>query len=192
MGTFHFTLKYDIDLSRCTEIAQRMEDFSIPFGKIIDNWAASNVLKFGAGKGSESSGFSGGALTPSRWEPLTEKYRAAKEKKGFSNWLMVRTGDLMSSLTSRGAFAEFIDAHRAVFGTPLDAEDADKALYNSETRPTVFLSESNRLNIRSELQAYISLGGDYKALLMARAGRLQAMKNESYQMDLAFAEASGG
>ena len=190
MGTFNFKLKYDIDLSRCSEIAARMRDFSIPFGKIIDNWAASNIQKFGEGKGSESSGFSGGALTPARWEPLTEKYRKAKGRKGFSNWLMVRTGDLMSSLINRGGFGEYIDAHRVIFGTPLDAEDADKALYNSETRPTVFLSESNRLNIRSELQAYISLGGDYKALLMARAGKLQAMKNEVYQMDLDFAEAA--
>ena len=169
-----------------------MRDFSIPFSNIVNNWAASNVFKFGAGKGSESSGFSGGPLTPARWEPLTENYRSAKQRRGFTDWLMVRTGELMGALTARGSFSEFIDAHRVIFGTPLDAVDADKALYNSQTRPTVFLSKSNRLNILEELQAYISMGGDYKALLMARAGRLADMKQEVYQMDLAFAEAASG
>ena len=189
MGTFHLQLKYDQDLSRCAEIAERMKDFSIPFGNIIANWTRSNVDKFGAGRGSESSGFSGGALTPARWDPLTEKYRQAKQRRGFADWLMVRTGELMGALTARGGFGEYIDAHRAVFGTPLDASDADKALYNSEKRPTVFLNESDRLNIRAELQDYISMGGDYKAFLMSAAGRLKALKHEVAEMDLNFAEA---
>lgn len=49
MGNFKIKLKYNQDLSRCAEIAERMKDFSIPFDNIISNWAASNVQKFGAG-----------------------------------------------------------------------------------------------------------------------------------------------
>lgn len=189
MGTFKLQLKYDLDLAQVSEIAERVKDFSIPFANIIAEWAKSNEMKFAAGKGSETSGFSGGALTPSRWEPLTVKYQFAKARKGFTNWLMVRTGSLMQALTDVSGFAQFIDAHRVVFGTPLDAEDADKAMYNREKRNTIFLSESDQLMVRRELQNYISFGANYKDFLFARASKLAALRRESAQMDIGFGEA---
>ena len=192
MGPFKLNLKLAMRFDKCAEIAQRMRDFSIPFGEIINEWAAGNVRKFGAGKGSESSGFSGGDLTPARWEPLTEEYRRAKERKGFANWLMVRTGALMDSLCNRGAFSEFMDSHRVIFGVPLDSQAADEALHNSESRPTIFLSGPDRLMIRRNLQQYISMGGTYKDFLWARAGKLGKMQDEAYEMDLNFAEAVNG
>ena len=190
MGTFKLQLKYDLDLATCAEIAQRVRNFSIPFANIIAEWAAGNARKFAAGEGAEIGGASGQDLRPASWTPLSDRYRQAKQRKGFSDWLMVRTGALMESLTSSGGFAQFIDAHRAVFGTPLDAEDADKAMYNSESRPTIFLSEPDRLMIRRELQNYISFGGNYKAFLWARAGRLAVLKHESAEMDMQFREAA--
>ena len=192
MGTFKLQLKYDLDLSQCAEIAQRVRDFSIPFAAIVAEWAKSNVAKFIAGKGSESSGFSGGPLTPARWEPLTENYRRSKERAGFANWLMVRTGNLMQSLTDESNFAQFIDANRVVFGAPLDAEAADAAMYNRDKRNTIFLSETNRLSIKRELSNYINFGENYKQFLFARAGALSRMRKEMKTMDIDFADAAGG
>ena len=189
MGTFKLNLKFAMRFDKCAEIAQRMRDFSIPFGEIINEWAAGNVRKFGAGKGSESSGFSGGDLTPARWEPLTEEYRRAKERKGFANWLMVRTGALMDSLCNRGAFSEFMDSHRVIFGVPLDSQAADEALHNSESRPTIFLSGPDRLMIRRNLQQYLTMGGDYKAVMFAASARRYALQKEQITLDVQFREA---
>jgi len=192
MGTFKLRIKYDLNLAECAEIAQRVRDFSIPFASIVAEWARGNVEKFDAGKGSESSGFSGGSLTPLRWEPLTEKYRRAKERAGFANWLMVRTGNLMQSLLNVSGFAQFVDAHRVIFGAPIDAEAADAAMYNREKRNTIFLGESDRLGIKRELQNYISFGENYKQFLFSRAGRMVALKKEVLSMDLNFSEAVNG
>jgi hypothetical protein len=193
MATFKLRLKYDLDLARCAEIAQRVKDFSVPFANIIMEWAANNAGKFGAGKGAELSGASGGDLTPATWEPLQSlSYVRQKRKQGFADWLMVRTGELMHSLIDLGGFSQFVDAHRVVFGTPLSADDADKALYNSDRRPTVFLSETDRLMVRRELQRYISFGEGYRNFLFNRAAERWAQKKELSEMDLKFAEAISG
>jgi hypothetical protein len=70
-----------------------------------------------------------------------------------------RTGALRDALASEGGFAQFVDAHRAVFGKPLDPEAAAHARYNRETRPTIFLGRADRHMIRRELQRYLNFGG---------------------------------
>ena len=192
MGTFKLNLKLAMRFDKCAEIAQRMRDFSIPFAEIINEWAGGNVRKFGAGEGAETSGAAGQDLSPVTWEPLqSPDYMKSKRRGGFADWLMVRTGDLMAALTNPIGTDVSVDAHRVIFGVPLNPNDAVKAL-NKRTRalrPTVFLSGPDRLMIRRNLQQYISMGGNYKEFLWARAGKLGRMQDEAYEMDLNFAEA---
>jgi len=198
MLSFKLKLAYDTKLNRISEIAQRMQDFTVPFANIISEWARMNQAKFIAGQDMELSGVSGGALTPSDWKPVTLNYYKQKHgsvKRGsrqlFPDWLMVRTGDLMRALTSDGGFAEMVDEHRAVFGTPMDEEAATAAKYNSKTRPTIFFNESQQLMIRRELQDYLKLGGNYKALMFDAAGRAWALRQGQAEMDAGFREAMG-
>jgi len=194
MGTFNFQLKYDQDLSRLGEIQARMKDFSIPFGDIIDKWAESNSRKFEAGRGAELSGTGGADLRPAVWEPLQSlPYVRSKRRRGFADWLMVGTGALMSALTNRGNFGEFIDTHRVAFGVPLDEEDAVKAVNkrNATLRPTIFLSLPDRNMIKAVLKDYISMSDNYRGFLMSSTDRILGLRKEMKQMNLEFAEVSG-
>ena len=179
---------------RIDELAARLKDFSVPLSNIIDEWADGNVRKFDESRGAELSGTS---IAPVEWEGVTEKYYDQKHgpvKRGsrsiFPDWLMVRTGDLMRALTTRGNFGEYFDQVKAIFGTPLDAEDAAKASYNFAKRPTIFLSESDRLMIRRNFQQYLDLGENYREMLFARAGRLADLQKEIVNLDTQFGEAS--
>lgn len=193
MGTFKLNIKFAMRFDKCAEIAQRMKDFSVPFSKIIDEWAAGNVRKFGSGSGAELTGAEGRDLSPVTWEPLQSlPYAREKRRKGFADWLMVRTGNLMSSLTNRGEFSEFIGPHQTAFGIPYDEEAQAASKGNRFLRPTVFLSGPDRLMIRRNLQQYISMGEGYTNFLWIRAGKLGKMQDEAYEMNLAFEGAISG
>lgn len=190
------------NLSILDEVNARLKDFSIPLSNIVAQWAKGNKRKFAAAKGKENTGASGTDLDPAVWQPLMQSlgrmsqiekrayfewgqkdmgtpYQRWKRKHGMPNWLMVATGSLLQSLSSRGMFGEFIDNARAVFGQPLDPEDSDKARYNYKKRPTIFLSLSDRLMVKAQFQNYLNLGGNYRDLLFARAGRLKALQEVS-------------
>ena len=191
MGTFKLNLKLAMRFDKCAEIAERMKNFSIPFSNIINEWADGNVQKFEAARGAELTGASGGDLRPATWEPLQSlPYAREKRRKGFADWLMVRTGNLMDSLTNRGEFAEFISDHQTAFGVPYDEEAQAASRGNRFTRPTVFLSGPDRQMIKRNLQQYISMGEGYSSFIWARAGKLGKIQDEAYEMDLNFAEAA--
>jgi hypothetical protein len=189
MGSFRLKLNLRQQCwENLDELDARLQDFSPVFANIIGEWARGNVDKFAKGRGAEMTGAD---QPPTTWEAVTEKYHSQKMKK-FTDWLMVRTGELMSSLTTRGAFGEFTDEHRAIFGTPLDSSDADKAMYNSDKRPTIFLGRTDRLMIERELQNYLNLGKNYKDILFATGKRRMALKTEMRELDIQFAEAVNG
>jgi hypothetical protein len=197
MGLFKFRLDVTPqNFEKLTEIRARLEDFSVVFSNIIDEWAKGNVKrKFARAIGGEKKGVD---QIMTRWEPVSEAYYRQKHgpivrgnRQLYPDWLMVKTGNLMNTLGTRGLFAEFIDKKRAVFGTPLNDEAEAAALGNQETRPTVFLDRTDRNVIRRELQQYLSLGENYKSLLWAMAGRKTALMKESRQLDIAFAETIG-
>ena len=192
----NFSIKINVttqNLERIDEIAARLKDFAAPFSQIIGEWAEGNVRKFAAAEGAE---LTGADEPPTHWEPITEKYYRQKHgpvKRGgrqlFPDWLMVRTGDLMRSLTTRGGFGEYFDEVQAIFGTPLDPEDAAKASFNFEKRPTVFLGRSDRLMIRRNFQDYLAMGANYKDALFAAAGARYALAKEMKALDAQFSEA---
>jgi hypothetical protein len=196
MASFKFNLKRESDYSRLGEIQGRLNDFSPAFNHIVDEWAAGNALKFAAGVGGEMFGAAGKDLSPAVWEPVTEAYYQQKhgpihrgERELFPDSLMVRTGALRDALCSRGGFAEYIAEHSLAFGTPMNEEEAMKAIGNHDSRPTVFLSGPDRNMIRRNLQQYLNLGADYKNIMMAKSDSAYALKKEAMQMDMGFSEA---
>jgi hypothetical protein len=206
MGLFSFRLEMKTtNMERFDTLQERLSDFSTVFTNIIENWAKGNKQKFAAGKFAESTG----VYVDSQifWEPVTQGYynqkhaglfanrlRMSKKKRTYPDWLMVRTGDLMNSLTSTGpgGFSKFVSAHEAIFGRPLSSEDADKAMFNKEKRPSIFIGRSDRLMIEAEMKHYLSLGERYKGILEGRASirsaRRKALLNQSARIDVEFQE----
>lgn len=197
MGLFRFRLDVNPkNFEKLDEIRSRLEDFSVVFGNIISEWAQGNVKrKFARAMGGEKMGVD---QIMTRWEPVTEAYYRQKHgpivrgnRQLYPDWLMVKTGNLMNTLGTRGLFAEFIDKKRAVFGHPLNDEAEAAAMGNIESRPTIFLDRTDHHVIRRELQRYLSMGENYKNLMWAMAGRKTALKKEMKQLDIAYAETVG-
>ena len=191
----NFAIKFDVTefgFDKVEEVKSRLKDFSIPLSNIIGLWAEGNARKFDESAGAE---LSGADEPPALWEPVTLKYYMQKHgpvKRGnrqtFPDWLMVRTGDLMRSLTTRGLFGEYFDQSKALFGIPLNDEERLKAAYNFNKRPTIFLGQSDRLMIKREFRNYLTLGGNYTALIFARQGQRSDIRRAVDTMNSHLAE----
>lgn len=152
-GVVNFHVKLRIKGEQWLRVlGDRLADFSPAFEQIYKSWLARNVIKFEQAKGAEAGGvsFDGGEVN---WQALTEAYRIRKEKMGFENWLMVRSGELMASLTQEGAAGAYvsIEAQFSSFGTTNPA-----AAYHWIPRQTVFLDEGDRESVRTEFSDYLS------------------------------------
>lgn len=197
MGMFKLRLEIDPkNFEKLEEIRARLDDFSIPFASIIAEWAEGNKRrKFAKGVGAERTGVD---QTTASWQPVTESYYRQKHgpivrgnRTLYPDWLMVKTGALMEALSTVGGFSEYKDAHRAVFGTPLNPESAAAASGNKEKRPTVFLDRTDHGVIRRELQRYLSLGEGYKQILKEISGRKYAALKQTRELNLSFSETVG-
>lgn len=174
------------------ELAARVKDFSPVFTNIIKEWSDHNREKFELGEGMESTGVYQDQANDLYWDPLTPAYARAKARKGFSDHLMVRTGELERALTSEGGFGQYVDASRAVFGTPIDPEDAIKVSGNWESRQAIFLDAADRAMIDREVARYLNLGDGYRDILFARGVARAEARAEEARMDMEFAEVLAG
>jgi len=170
------------------ELAARAKDLSVVFDNVIGEWVAGNERKFARGMGASDAGidqdtFAGGAT---RWKGLTERYAKQKEREGFPDWLMVRTGELMNAMTTRDALGEAIGPQQAIFGMPLDEEQADKVIGNWGRRQTIFLDRRDRLGIEREIKNYMQFGGNYRELMFAQGLQAAARRDEVKRMDAEF------
>lgn len=131
---------------------QRLGSFKVVFDAIIDRWVGHNVEKFEASKGAETTGYY--FDDDVAWLPLkSDAYRAQKRRDGYEDWLMVRTGELKDSLTSRDSgpyWYEDVGDEQATFGT-LDR----KAEWNAATRPVMFLDGNDRAMILEMFGSYM-------------------------------------
>jgi len=187
--TFRFAVTSK-NAERLPELAARCSDFSAPLASIVGEWGRSNAAKFDLSRGMEESGVYEDADT--YWDRLTPPYMKQKRRKGMPDWLMVATGSLMNSLTTDGGYAEYVDAHQAVFGNPLDPEDALKAAVQSPFRRVIFLNQKDRLAIVRELKNYLGFGDNYKDLLFARGAAAVGTRAEQAAMDVDFRNALEG
>lgn len=160
-----------------------VSDFSEPFFAIIENWANRNVEKFQRGLGSEATGVQ--QATDNFWEPDTEEYSKAKAKKGFADWLMVRTGALAESLSNPDAFFQMVFPTKASFGVPNDEEASDHAAFNWMKRQSIFLDETDKLGIRRQFKDFLDFGPGYAEQKL----RLAALKEEFEVKYLEFSDA---
>lgn len=171
------------------ELAARAADLRPVFEDIVIKWARNNQDKFAASIGKEGSG---AEIDPTVfWEGLTESTIKGKRRKGFSNQIMVATGDLESSLTSPEGFFHEETATMAAFGTPNALEDELKVIYNYAKRPTIFLGLSDQKMIESDISNYLSFGENWKEIMFARGLQNVQRRDEIASMEMAFNETIG-
>lgn len=171
------------------ELAGRTSDLRPAFDMIIRKWAKGNADKFRKGEG---MGMTGVQDDPSvYWQALSDQYWRSKQKAGFPDNLMERTGDLRNALTDPSGFFQAMTASDAVFGTPNSPEDEMKIVYNSRTRQTVFLSNDDSRMIEATIKHYFELGEDFEQILFAKGLARKAMKTQMASMDIAFDDTVG-
>ena len=186
-GLISFNIRLKVtNLDQLAEISARFADMSVPFQDIIEKWAAANPKKFEEGEGKELTGANVDPFTDVFWEHLTGPYIARKEKEGFPDSIMVRTGELRDALSDVNSFASAVMAQQAIFGIPNDPDVAARAFYNFEKRQTIFLGEDDLLMIKKTIQDYLSLGENYEAILFAQGMAAKALRDETAQMDVEF------
>lgn len=103
--------------------------------------------------GSEGGYGSGG------WAPLSPAYAAAKRRRYGSRPILVRTGDLKASLTSRPFGIDVVEAQTAVFGTALSyAGFLQGGTPRMPARQPIQLPETIRQRWVKILQAFLLTG----------------------------------
>jgi len=164
------------------EVKARLENMSILFNNIIDEWATGNAGKFNKSRGAEASGIALDADV--FWQPLTEKYKKQKHKTYPADWLMVGTGDLKNSLTNKDGFIRAVTAKDAVFGMPLMLEDENKVKGNWNRRPVIFLDRSDTLMVKRNLIDWFNLGDKYKEVKFSMGLQRKAAQKEQNIWDM--------
>lgn len=186
-GSVRLSLSIQIkNPERLPEIQARMQDLSPAFEKIVNEWVSLNAQKFNKGLGAESSGAQIDADVI--WEPLSSAYITQK-RKGYPNWLMVRSGSLMESMTNPDTVFRMINAQDAIFGTPLDPDDAAKVSYNWLRRQVVFLGAADKNMIRRIIQDYLGMGINFESIRKSKGFEALARKSEGAQLDADFENA---
>jgi len=167
IGSYTISIRFK-NAGMMAKQAEKMKDFSALFRVIENLWVEHNKDKFDKARGAQEMGvsFPDGIF----WEELSEKYLARKEAQGYDDWLMVKSGALMRSLTDRGTgWFDIIEPMAAYWGTELP-----EAGYNFESRPTVFLDPVDRKNIVDTLYKWLEdmppfMGGKLEYETMAGA-----------------------
>lgn len=150
-------------------LGDRLHDFREVFDRFLDRFVRHNRDKFESGRGMEGGGTAFDFET--RWKADSPKYSASKRRAGYEDWLMVRTGELMRSLTGRDNFGwyEKLDTHGATFGTLVR-----QAWYHRETRPVMFLDVQDLNTLRDLFGAYLEGEPPFRAFVPDRGKALDA------------------
>jgi len=176
------------------EIQERLADLRPAFEAIIPEWVSINEQKFGMGRGAEIGGVE--VDDGVYWQPLTERYRLQKHPNGppkrktkageYPDWLMVRTGALMTALTDPDTIFQAVTAQDAVFGSPLDPDLAAIVGYQWVRRQAVFLGTADKNMVRRIIGDYLNMGPDFESIRMSKGLAAVAQKAEAEQMDMDF------
>jgi hypothetical protein len=176
---------------KLAELQARAADLSPVFEQVIEEWAEGNKSKFNRAKGRESSGIE--QDTDCTWEPLQSRaYQNKKREKGYPDWLMHGTGELVDSLTDTSGFINVAGPTQAAFGTPWSTDNEVKVRGNWMLRPVVFLNNSDTRMIDRNVQDYFSDGPDFANIRLARGFEAMAAKQEMAQWGIDFAATVGG
>jgi len=120
---------------------------------IIERWQDHNDEKFDEAQGQSQSGVTFDAQGGVTWQPLKDDYFEAKSRD-YDDWLMVRDGTLMESLTNPGAegWFEELTPRTARFGTTLPYANYDWVV---EARPVAFLDREDEDTVRDMVGAFL-------------------------------------
>lgn len=171
------------------ELEGRLADLSPAFHAIIIEWARLNADKFAAAAGREAGGAEIDPLV--YWEPLASSTRRAKRRQGQPDAIMVATGQLLRAMTNPDLMFQNVDAESAVFGSPLDPEDAAKVAYNWSSRQVVFLSTTDQNVIRRIIKDYLSMGPNFEEIRFARGLAIAEARRNMAAMDAEFSSVAG-
>ena len=166
------------------EIASRIENLVPAFENIVNEWANTNREMFQRAEGQQM--FGAEVSTDLFWQGLTPDYARQKGADEFPDWLMVRTGSLMESLSDPNQFFHAETPQQAVFGIPTDPGDEAKAGGNWKKRPTIVLKDMDIPVIRKNLQDYFSLGENYREIMFQRGLASAYNRKEAGKMDMDF------
>jgi hypothetical protein len=160
---------YHINLRKYTKfstqaLADRVADLSGIWANVRDAWLEHNQDKFNQAKGQQDSGVTFESGT--EWMPLTERYSAEKSWAGYDDWLMVRTGELMSDMTygaqgSSNWSEDLSQPMSAAFGSTNEKIGWNWMKHGIYNRPAQFLDQEDRENISSEVRQWLSGDGKY-------------------------------
>ena len=144
-----FDFHGDTQLDRVIDrMADRVDDASPAFEAMADRFAAAEQAQFAS-----QGGFGGGG-----WAPLSPAYAAWKASRGGGP-ILVLTGALKGSLTSRPFGVETISNKQAVFGTAVAyAGYHQSGTSKMPARPPVKLPESERREWMKIMQRFIVTG----------------------------------
>lgn len=145
--SFNFYGEQQVDRA-VGRIADNVENATPAFEALADRFAAAEQAQFA------SQGAYGGAA----WAPLSPAYAAWKAAH-FPGPILVRTGALRGSLTSRPFGVETIGAMQAVFGTAVSyAGYHQSGTSKMPARPPVKLPESEKAAWAKVIQRFIVTG----------------------------------
>ena len=167
------------DISVTTENADylptlqnRLKHLEPVFEQVIKEWAGLNEDKFASGAHGEMGG---AEVDPGVfWHPLAASTIKQKQRENVPDNLMVWTGELKDAMTSPDSIFQMVEAERAVFGTPLDQDDAAKVAYNWARRQTIFFGTADQNVVKRVLQKHLSEMDVPWTVKKAELGRMDA------------------
>lgn len=198
MANLQFNVKVILDNpGMLPELQYRTKDLSPAFEAIYQEWVAINEQKFAQAKGGEVGG---AQIFEEFWAGLSGDYLKQKHPSGapkrqrasgeYPDWLMVRTGSLMSAMTNPDALFHDIEPDSATFGTPNDPDLADIVRWQAGDgqghRQVIFLALPDMNAIRRNLQDYLAMGGDFRAMRSAQGASAVQLEQEVHSMDAEF------
>lgn len=184
-GKTSFSIRIDVkNAEALAEIKNRFLDLSPAYQAFVEAWADINKDIFSAGEGQESTG----AMVDDDvwWQSLSRSYMKAKRSEGYPDQLMVATGALMRALTDPDLVFQAIGPQDAVFGSPLDQEEADKVRFNWYSRQSVFFSMPDQRALRRILKDYLTMGPGFEEKRASAGLAAVQQRSEAAQMEADF------
>lgn len=182
-------VRFNVDLQvtggeNLKALEARIKDASPLFNAIIEYWTEHNEQKFDMAIGAESVG----AQMDDNlfWAPLSESYRKQKRRAGQDDQIMKATGDLLRSLSNPETIFQMVTPEDAVFGSPLDFDDAKKVKYNWRSRQAIFLGRADRDQIEKLVGEFLNRKGRFNEKMEDQGLVAVRQRAEMAQMDMDF------
>ena len=129
-----------------SRFADEVKDLREPFGEIVKQFHAIEQKQFETEGGYGSGG----------WHPLASSTLERKRREGFPNKILVRTRQLMDSLTGKSS-ASVVESRplQLRIGTTLGYARIHQQGLGLPTRPVIDLTEGDKMAFMKTIQRYL-------------------------------------